>query len=244
MGFDLDYYVWTTVPLDASGKATYTPPIKLLSVGQHSMVASYLGDSNTAPSAGGMIENVILIPTTTTLTAATNSVQYGTPVTFNISVAGTPPTPLPTGDWTLYDGGDEFGVELGQGTLDSRGHASFTTSTLSAGAHTIGAYYFDRNYLHQSSSALMTETILPPGTLPHPELSPVPGTYTLPQSIRLSDLIAGTTIYYTTDRSSPTTNSAKYTGRFSISKTTTIKVFAVKSGYTKSAVISVIYNIE
>ena len=55
----------------------------------------------------------------------------------------------------------------------------------------------------------------------------------------------GTTIYYTTDGSEPTTASAVYSEPFTVSETTTVKAIAVKEGlYNNSEVITAEYIIE
>ena len=48
----------------------------------------------------------------------------------------------------------------------------------------------------------------------------------------------GTTIYYTTDGTTPTTASTAYTKAFNISATTTVKAIAVGEGYTNSEVVT------
>lgn len=61
-------------------------------------------------------------------------------------------------------------------------------------------------------------------------------------SVELSTVTSNATIYYTTDGSEPTKNSAKYTGAFSVSETTTVKAIAVKSGMAPSAVFVKTYT--
>src|SRR5882724_2277811 len=54
-----------------------------------------------------------------------------------------------------------------------------------------------------------------------PTFSPAPGVYTQPQSVTLNDATSGATIYYTTDGSTPTTASTRYTGPVLVTSTTT-----------------------
>jgi len=77
-----------------------------------------------------------------------------------------------------------------------------------------------------------------------PTFSPAGGTYTSAQSVTLSDATAGASIYYTTDGSTPTTGSTKYTGTISVGATTTIKAIAAASGYNNSSLASATYTIQ
>jgi arabinogalactan endo-1,4-beta-galactosidase len=80
-------------------------------------------------------------------------------------------------------------------------------------------------------------------TAPAPTFSPAAGTYTTAQTITISDAIAGATIYYTTNGTTPTTSSTKYTAAISVSSTETIEAFAVATGYENSPVASAVYTI-
>ena len=53
-------------------------------------------------------------------------------------------------------------------------------------------------------------------------------------TVSLSNATSGSTIYYTTNGKTPTTDSTKYTGSFQVSKTTVVKAIAVKSGSLES----------
>jgi hypothetical protein len=77
-----------------------------------------------------------------------------------------------------------------------------------------------------------------------PTSSPVPGTYTSPQTVTLADATTGAVIYYTTDGSTPSTSSATYTAPLPVNSSTTIKAIAAASGYTTSAVGTFTYTIS
>jgi hypothetical protein len=66
----------------------------------------------------------------------------------------------------------------------------------------------------------------PPATIAAPVFSPAPGTYTTAQKVTITDATAGTTIYYTTNGTTPTTASTVYTGPITVSSTTTVKAIA------------------
>lgn len=55
---------------------------------------------------------------------------------------------------------------------------------------------------------------------------------------------SGSTIYYTTDGSNPTTSSIKYTGKIKIEKDITIKAIAVRKGYLNSNIKTYNYKIN
>ena len=74
-----------------------------------------------------------------------------------------------------------------------------------------------------------------------PTFSPAAGTYTSAQSVTISDATSGATIYYTTNGTTPTTSSTKYTGPITVSSTETLEAIAVATG--DSAVASAAYTI-
>jgi Malectin domain/Chitobiase/beta-hexosaminidase C-terminal domain len=79
-----------------------------------------------------------------------------------------------------------------------------------------------------------TITTTPPPPPAAPSFSPAPGSYSSAQSVTISDTTAGASIYYTTDGSTPTTSSTKYTGPVSIATTTTLSAIANNSGGSSS----------
>ncbi len=93
------------------------------------------------------------IKTTTTITSSTNPSGYGTPITFGSTV--TSPNGTPAGTVSFYDGA----TLLGSGVL-SAGQASFQTSSLNAGLHSITAGYDGGNgSFSKSTSAVFTQTV-------------------------------------------------------------------------------------
>ena len=80
--------------------------------------------------------------------------------------------------------------------------------------------------------------------VPSPQFSPAAGSYTTTQSVTISDTTSGATIYYTTDGSTPTTASAKYTAPITVSSSTVINAIATDSGLTASNIASATYSIQ
>jgi chitinase len=76
-----------------------------------------------------------------------------------------------------------------------------------------------------------------------PTFSPVAGAYLGTQSVTISCLTAGATIYYTVDGSMPTAGSTVYTVPVSISTTTTLKAIAIDGVIDDSYVASGLYTI-
>lgn len=77
-----------------------------------------------------------------------------------------------------------------------------------------------------------------------PAISPAAGTYSNSVSVSISDSTSGASIYYTTNGSTPTTSSTKYSSAFTLNATATVKAIAVASGYLNSAVASSAYTIS
>jgi len=132
----------------SGGVATYTT--SALSVGSHSITAVYAGDANCLGSTSGVLNQVVNQASTTTgLTSSLNPSSYGQAVTFTATVTGQYGG-TPTGTVSFYDGT----TLLGTGTLNN-GVATYTTSALSAGSHSITAVYGgDTNFVGSTSPVL------------------------------------------------------------------------------------------
>jgi autotransporter-associated beta strand protein len=105
--------------------------------------------------------SVVLVAanTTTALTPSANPANVNQPVTFTATVSPVPGTGgTPTGTVNFYDGS----TLLGPGTLATVGgaqQATFTTSTLSIGAHSIKAVYQGDASFNGSTSSIVNELI-------------------------------------------------------------------------------------
>jgi len=90
---------------------------------------------------------------TTVVTSTANPSTYGQTVTLTATV--TAPGPFATGTVHFFEGDEE----LGQGSLDATGSATFGTSSLPAGPHSITAYYDGDFNVAQSTSAVFTQNV-------------------------------------------------------------------------------------
>lgn len=77
----------------------------------------------------------------------------------------------------------------------------------------------------------------------NPTFSPAAGSYTSAQNVEISCTTQGATIYYTTDGTTPTSASTKYSSAISVSESMTIKAIAIKESKS-SSVVSAAYTIN
>ena len=143
-----------TAPVDVSGHATIS--LNTLSAGSHSIIASYVGNTNYASShTAAMVEVVQSTATTTTLTSAAATTLAGQAASFTIVVNSM--TGMPYGSITIDDGA----VSIGQVQLNAQGTATFATSNLAVGTHTLTAIYVgNANYNTSTSSAVQHIVVL------------------------------------------------------------------------------------
>jgi hypothetical protein len=120
-----------------------------LSVGTHQIVASYAGDTSTETLTSATFPFTVNADgSSVTLTASANPATFGTPVTLTAAVSAS--GGALSGTVIFEDGG----TTIGQGTV-TNGVAVFTTSSLSAGVHSIvAAYQGDSDDLPTTSAAL------------------------------------------------------------------------------------------
>jgi hypothetical protein len=139
-----------TVAVNSSGVATYTTTATALVAGAHTISATYNGDTLHLTSTHSITETVNKAATTTHVTSSLNPSTFGKSVTFTAKVTSTASGAF-TGTATFKNGG----VTMGTGIVGSGGTATFSTSTLAVGSHSITVTYGgNANFLTSTSPAL------------------------------------------------------------------------------------------
>lgn len=75
-----------------------------------------------------------------------------------------------------------------------------------------------------------------------PVISPNGGTFTGSQTVTITCAAPDAVIYYTTDGSTPTADSAKYSGGFTLTASATVKAFAVSADAAASDIVTAVFT--
>ncbi len=157
--------LWTSI-LDSSGQATFTT--STLAVGSDPITAVYTPTGNFQGSSSTTLVQTIEAPglksATTTLYLSANPATAGQSITL-WAIVYSPGIPIPTGTVTFtIDGQAETPAPLSAGNspIGYVDQASFSTSSLAVGTHTIGATYSGDSNFAESNAAPMTQTINAP----------------------------------------------------------------------------------
>jgi sugar lactone lactonase YvrE len=194
--------VYATTATSTSAPGTY--PITI------SLGGSAAANYTVAAGAGSGSVIIGQAPTTTSLSANTTSAALGASLTFTASVASTTGA-IPAGSVAFYDGSAILNPTP---VPFSGGAATFTTSTLSAGAHSITAVYGgNADFVGSTSAALAvaeitpdftitaspsTQTLLPGHSVDYTlTLTPLNPAFLYPVTLTASGLPAGMTATFT-----------------------------------------------
>ncbi|MBN2314747.1 MAG: chitobiase/beta-hexosaminidase C-terminal domain-containing protein, partial [Sedimentisphaerales bacterium] len=152
-------------------------------------------------------------------------------------------------DWRASISKSWISLNRSSGTL-APGNSTTVTVSINTNANnlTAGNYSDTVNFTNQTNSNGNTTRsvslqISSPQKVATPTFNPGEGTYQTPQSVAILCSTSDVTIRYTTDGTTPTPTSTRYTNSIYISTTTTLKARAYKSGWTESDVGSAIYTI-
>src|SRR6185312_2919329 len=121
--------------LDATGHASIST--SGFAIGSHALSVSYLGDTNYTGSNASLNQQVNQVNTQVVVTSSIDPSVVGQSVTFTatVSIAGAGSSPL-NGTITFMDGGSAVVT-----ATVTNGVATWTTSSLTAGTHTITAAF-------------------------------------------------------------------------------------------------------
>ncbi len=187
--------------------------------GTHNVEASYAGDGNYSPSASPTtpltagLRPVVISPAGGTYSSVST-------ITMSESIPGA----------TIY--------YSALGPVQTNGFVPYTGPiTLAVGGNeTIQAYASETGYVQSTYTSATFALNFP--VAPAPVISPAGGSSGGPQSVTISDSVAGAAIYYTTDGTIPTLNSTLYTGPIMVSASETVAAIAAPSGYTPSSAVA------
>ncbi len=216
-----------TAALNNSGQASF--PASWPDLGKHSITAQYAG--NAAYSASVSLPLIETIERAQAITF----VQPASPVTFGakpVTLRATASSGLPV----------SFSVASGPGSVSGR-YGEILTFT-DAGTVVVAADQSGSGAFAAAPKVLRTVIVRPLGTVAEPSIRPKTGTYEGTQTVTITDTTSGATIYYTTDGSTPSSASTRYTSPFKTSESMTVKAVAEKTGYADSAVATSIISIQ
>jgi LysM repeat protein len=213
-------YYTTNGAAPTTSSTKYTGAITVSTTETLEAIAVETGYTNSAIASAAYTINPVLPTPTFSPVAGTYTTSQS--VTISDSTAGT----------TIY--------YTTNGTTPTTSSSVYSGPITVSATETLEAIAVETGYTNSAPGAA-AYTIAP--VLPTPTFSPIAGTYATSQSVTISDATAGTTIYYTTNGTTPSTSSTKYTGAITVSTTETLEAIAVETGYTNSAVATAAYTI-
>jgi hypothetical protein len=267
---DEEWYYWngviavdTTPPVITASVlgGTYTSSQTVTLSSNEASTIYYTTDGSTPTTSSQVYSSALTISANTTLkyfgkdTSGNTSNIVTQTYTINLSQPDTTPPVITasvqggtyTSSQTVTLSSNETNTTIYY-TLD--GTTPTTSSTVYSSALTISANttlkYFGVDSAGNSSS-VVTQTYvinIPDTTPPVITASPIAGTYSSTQNITLTSNESGTTIYYTTDGTTPTTSSTVYSSPIVISATTTLQYIGKDSAGNISTPVASTYTIN
>ncbi|MEJ0073816.1 MAG: chitobiase/beta-hexosaminidase C-terminal domain-containing protein [Candidatus Saccharibacteria bacterium] len=254
------HFTWTTA-VDA-GVGTLASPAYVL---QWCGNSGFTGcDSNTTATNSTSYAATLADGTWYARIKATDSLgnasSWSSPITILIdeSVPTTPVASVDSGSYgsaqsVTLSSSDSGGSNLANIYYTTDGSTPTSSSTRYTGAISVSSDVTIKAIAYDNAgnaSGVMSKTYIIDTTGPNtPTADPAGGAYSSTQSVTLSaqDNSGGSgaqTIYYTTDGSTPTSSSTRYTGAISVSSDVTIKAIAYDGVGNISAVMSQAYVVD
>jgi hypothetical protein len=214
-------YYTTNGTTPTTSSSVYSSAISVSATETLEAIATKSGYSNSAVgSAAYTINGAVATPTFSPATGTYSSAQT---VTISDSTSGS----------TIY--------YTTNGTTPTTSSSVYSSAITVSATETLEAIATKSGY---SNSAVGSAAYTINGAAATPTFSPAAGTYSSAQTVTISDSTSGSTIYYTTNGTTPTTSSTVYSSAITVSVTETLEAIATKTGYTNSAVGSAAYTIS
>jgi hypothetical protein len=131
-----------------------TIPVQITGVGFFDFIHGQTGVAPNGIELHPILDIKFLNATTTTVASNNNPSQFGQPVMFTANVASAGAS-IPTGNVTFSDGA----TVLNSSILNGSGQATFTTTSLSVGSHSITASYPGDSNSLASTSTILTQVV-------------------------------------------------------------------------------------
>ena len=213
----------------------------------------YTTNGTTPTIASTKYTGGLTVSANTTIKAIAIAPGYSTSVIASATYTITPPAATPTfspvaGTYTSTQSVTIADTTTGatiycttNGMTPTNASTKFTGAITVSTSETIKAIAIAPGYSASAVASAMF-TITPPAATP--TFSLPAGTYLSARAVIIADTTIGATIYYTTNGTTPTTASTKYTGAITVSASATIKAIAIAPGYSASAVGTAAYTIN
>jgi hypothetical protein len=173
-------------------------------------------------------------PTAAAITPNADPAVTGTNMIFTAAVVPVNGTGVPTGNVVFSI--DEANVATVP--LSNTGSATYAAGPMAFGQHYVLASYTG-SATYGPSGGGVTETITPA----LPVIAPAAGTYQSAQLVTITDATPGTSLYYTTDGSTPKTSSTQYTAPILLSTSETVRAIAAAPAIPNSSPVSATYTL-
>ncbi|MGD0802120.1 MAG: Ig-like domain repeat protein, partial [Terracidiphilus sp.] len=227
----------------SGGTASITIPGYAPSNGTNIFTAIYQGDANYNAAASNAV-NVACAQSDFSLTTLNPALQIS-PYGSAISTLMLSPINGFSGSVTLTSSAIA-GITVTPATSSPAVSASITDAlTISIAASKAAGIYPLTITATGGGHAHTAQILVQVLVVDAPVISLASGTYITSQTVTLTDAATGATIYYTTNGSTPSASSTRYTGAITVSAaaplTETIQAIAISSGGAPSSVASAVY---
>ena len=212
----------------------------------------YTTDGSTPTSTSNLYTSAVTVSSTTTLNAIAIAAAFtNSPVTTALytiqPIVATPTISVPTGSYSSAQTVTITTATAGasiyyttNGTVPTTSSSAYAGPITVSSTETLEAIAAKASF---SNSPVATAVYTFGAATPVPTFSIASGSFTSTQTVSIVDSITSS-IYYTTDGTTPTSSSSLYSSAITVSSTETLKAIAIAKGDLPSAVAMATYTIS